>query len=312
VELRVEEGSRVKKGEIMARLESGDVMAARQQAEANLNVSRSNLDLAKAELSDATLSFNRSKDLAEKGYIAKADFDTAEARYKKAVASVKAAEAAIKAGAAALRNTEVQLEYTLIRAPFDAVVLTKNADVGDIVTPMGAAANAKASVVTIADMNSLQVEVDVSESNLEQVKPGQPCEIELDALPESRFPGVVHMIVPTADRSKATVLVKVRFLDRDSRILPEMSAKVAFLQRPVKAEEQKPLTALSPLVVLTRNGKKTVFLMKDDRVAEVPVTLGQTVGEMTEVLSGVKAGDRVVVKPLDKLRNGTRVKILEK
>jgi RND family efflux transporter MFP subunit len=312
VELRVEEGSRVKKGEIMARLESGDVMAARQQAEANLNVSRSNLDLAKAELSDATLSFNRSKDLSEKGYIAKADFDTAEARYKKAVASVKAAEAAIKAGAAALRNTEVQLEYTLIRAPFDAVVLTKNADVGDIVTPMGAAANAKASVVTIADMNSLQVEVDVSESNLEQVKPGQPCEIELDALPESRFPGVVHMIVPTADRSKATVLVKVRFLDRDSRILPEMSAKVAFLQRPVKAEEQKPLTALSPLVVLTRNGKKTVFLMKDDRVAEVPVTLGQTVGEMTEVLSGVKAGDRVVVKPLDKLRSGTRVKILEK
>jgi RND family efflux transporter MFP subunit len=312
VELRVEEGSRVKKGEIMARLESQDVMAARQQAEANLNVSRSNLDLAKAELSDATLSFNRSKDLAEKGYIAKADFDTAEARYKKAVASVKAAEAAIKANAAALKNTEVQLEYTLIRAPFDAVVLTKNADVGDIVTPLGAAANAKASVVTIADMNSLQVEVDVSESNLEQVKPGQPCEIELDALPESRFPGVVHMIVPTADRSKATVLVKVRFTDRDSRILPEMSAKVAFLQRAVKPEEQKPLTALNPSAVLDRKGKKVVFLIKNDRVSETPVTLGAQIGDMVEVTGGVKAGDRIVAKPIEGLRSGTRVKVTEK
>jgi multidrug resistance efflux pump len=101
----------------------------------------------------------------------------------------------------------------LIRSPFDAVVLTKDADVGDIVTPLGAAANAKAAVVTIADMDSLQVEADVSESNLQQVKMGQPCEIQMDALPDIRFRGVVHMIVPTADRTKATVLVKVRFVD---------------------------------------------------------------------------------------------------
>ena len=122
----------------------------------------------------------------------------------------------------------MSLEYSMIRAPFDAVVLDKNADTGDIVTPLGAAANAKASVVTIADMNSLQVEVDVSESNLWNVKMGQPCEIQLDALPDSRFRGEVHMIVPTADRTKATVLIKVRFIDKDKRILPEMSAKVAF------------------------------------------------------------------------------------
>ena len=312
VSLNVEEGNRVKGGEVIARLENEDAVAARDQAAANLNVARASLEQAKAEQRDASLSYNRNKELSEKGYIAKAEYDTSEARYKKALASVEAAEAAIKAGAAALKSAEVQLEYALIRAPFDAVVLTKNADVGDIVTPLGAAANAKASVVTIADMGSLQVEVDVSESNLEKVKTGQPCEIELDALPETRFPGVVHMIVPTADRSKATVLVKVRFLDRDARILPEMSAKVAFLQRPVKPEERKPLTALNPHSVLTRNGKKAVFLMKDDRVTETPVTLGSQIGEMTEVVSGVKAGDRVVVKPLDKLRSGTRVKILEK
>ena len=138
-----------------------------------------------------------------------------------------------------MEAAKVAVEYTQIRAPFDAVVLTKNADVGDIVTPIGAAANAKAAVVTIADMDSLRVEADVSESNLEKVKVGQPCEIQLDALPETRFPGQVHMIVPTADRSKATVMVKVRFLDPDPRILPEMSAKVAFLSRSVNPEEQR-------------------------------------------------------------------------
>jgi len=312
VSLSVEEGNSVKKGEVIARLEGDDVLAARDQAAANLNVARSNLEQAKAELNDATLFYHRNKDLMEKGYISKAEYDAAEARYKKAAAAVGGAEAAIKAAAAALRNAEVAVEYTRIRAPFDAVVLTKNADVGDIVTPLGAAANAKASVFTRADMGSLQVEVDVSESNLEKVKTGQPCEIELDALPETRFPGVVHMIVPTADRSKATVLVKVRFIDRDTRILPEMSAKVAFLQRPVKPEERKPLTALNPLSVLTRNGKKAVFLMKDDHVAETPVTLGAQIGEMIEVLNGVKAGDRVVLKPLSKLRSGIRVKVAEK
>ncbi len=312
VSLNVEEGSRVKGGEIIARLEGEDAAAAKNQAAANLNVARSTLEQAKAELHDATLSYNRSRELSEKGFIAKAEYDASEARYKKATASVEAAEAGIRASAAALKATEVQLEYTLIRAPFDAVVLTKNADVGDIITPLGAAANARASVVTIADMGSLQAEVDVSESNLEKVKTGQPCEIELDALPGTRFPGVVHMIVPTADRSKATVLVKVRFLDRDTRILPEMSAKVAFLQRPVNPEERKPLTALTPRSVLTRNGRKAVFLMRDDRVTETPVTLGSPIGEMIEVVEGVKAGDRVAVKPLDKLRSGMRVKVAEK
>jgi RND family efflux transporter MFP subunit len=312
IALMVEEGNRVKKGEVIARLEGDDAMAARDQAVANLNVVRANLEQARAELKDAALLYDRNRDLAGKGYISRAEYDAAEARYSKAVAAVSGAEAAVKAATAALRNAEVALEYTLIRAPFDAVVLTKNADVGDIVTPLGAAANARASVVTIADMGSLQVEVDVSESNLERVKPGQPCEIQLDAFPESRFRGSVHMIVPTADRSKATVLVKVRFIDKDSRILPEMSAKVAFLEREVKPEEQKPLTALSPRAVLTKNGKTTVFLLKDDRVSEVPVTPGQTIGEMTEVVSGVKAGDRVVLKPLEKLRSGTRVKVAEK
>jgi len=222
---------------------------------------------------------------------------------------VAAAEAAIKASAAALKNAEVQLEYTLLRAPFDGVVLTKNADIGDIVTPLGAAVNAKASVVTIADMNSLMVEVDVSEANIEQVKKGQPCEIMLDALPENRFRGAVHMIVPTADRSKATVLVKVRFLNRDRRILPEMSARVAFLTREVQDKEQKPRIALNPGATITRNGRTLVYLIKDNRAFTSPVRLGEPIGDMREVLAGLKVGDRIVVKPLDRLKNGIKIKL---
>ena len=310
--LGVEEGSRVKAGQVVARLENQDVMAARDQAKANVSAARWNSDQAKAELTDATLGLRRAKELIAKGYIAQADYDTALARYNKAEAAVRAAEATVRAAEAALTGAEVSLEYTLIRAPFNAVVLTKNADVGDIVTPLGAAANAKASVVTVADMNSLKVGADVSESNLGQVAVRQPCEIQLDAFPESRFRGVVHMIVPTADRSKATVLVKVGFVDSDPRILPEMSAKVAFLQRPVTAEEQKSLTALNPAAVLNRKGKKAVFLIKDGRAVETPVTLGSQIGDMVEVREGVKAGEKVVLKPLNKVKGGDKVKVAEK
>jgi len=225
---------------------------------------------------------------------------------------VAAGEAAVKSAAATLKGAEVAVEYTLIRAPFDAVVLTKNADIGDIVTPLGAAANAKAAVVTIADMDSLQVEADVSESNLEKIRIGQPCEVQLDALPEVRFEGAVHMIVPTADRSKATVLVKVRFLKKDARILPEMSAKVAFLERPVNREEQQPKTAVNPAAIMSGNGRKTVFLIKGNRVDETTIQTGAKIGDLVEVLGGVKAGDKVVIKPLDKLKDGKRIKTSEK
>ena len=306
--LGVEEGSRVRTGEIIARLENRDVTASRDQAAANLVNARASLEQSQAELRDAGLSYNRQKELVSQGIVAQADFDAADARYRKARGGVNGAKAAINAARAALRGAEAAIEYTCIRAPFDAVVLTKNADVGDIVTPIGAAATAKAAVVTIADMGSLQVEVDVSESNLEKIRVGQPCEIQLDALPEARFSGAIHMVVPTADRSKATVLVKVRFLDKDSRVLPEMSAKVAFLQRAVKADERKPRTAVNPAAVANRRGKSVLFLINGERVAETPVTLGSRIGDMVEILSGVKAGAKVAVKPLDKLKDGTKIK----
>ncbi len=312
VALYVEEGDKLKKGQIVAKLENEDVKAARAQAAANLSVARHNLQEAGAELQDAMLVYNRDKELMQKGYLSKGEFDAAEARYRKALASVSAAKSAVRASGAALQEANISVAYTYIRAPFDAVVLTKNADIGDIVTPIGAAANAKAAVVTIADMSSLDVEVDVSESSIEKVHAGQPCEIQLDAIPDTRFPGGVHMIVPTADRSKATVMVKVRFQHIDPRILPEMSARVAFLSRPVRAGEERPRVVINPSSVLKRKGEEIVFVIgRNSRAQTRAVGLGGRIGNSIEVLSGVEAGDKVALNP-EGLHDGQKVRIVEK
>ncbi|HLB25022.1 MAG TPA: efflux RND transporter periplasmic adaptor subunit [Nitrospirota bacterium] len=336
----VSEGDHVREGQVIARLESNDVQAARAQAgavasnsraslgqaEANLQNSRAALEQARAEQKDAELNIGRMKDLLAKGMVAKAEHDAAEARYKKAQAAVDGAEAAIEAAQAAkrgaqagieaaraaLRQAEVSVEYTLLRAPFDAVVLTKNADIGDIVTPIGAAANAKAAVVTIADMGSLEVEADVSESNLGQVKEGMPAEVQLDALPGARFKGEVSTIVPTADRTKASVMVKVRFIEKDPRVLPEMSAKVAFLEHEVRMGEEKPRLAVNPAAVVERKGKSVAYVIKDGKAAERPVTPGERLGDWVEVKDGLKPGEKVAVSGLDKLCDGARVEEPEK
>jgi len=312
IALSVEEGSKVSQGEVIARLENEDSQAALSRAHANLQLSRSTLDQAKAELEDAQLNHRRNEQLVAKGFVAQSTVDASEARYKRAKAAVAAQEAAIRAGEAALEEAKVLVEYSNIRAPFDGVVLTKNADIGDIVTPLGAAANAKAAVVTMADMNSLQVEVDVSESNISQVRVGQPCEIRLDAFPDLRFQGQVHMIVPTADRTKASVLVKVAFKEVDPRILPEMSAKVSFLSRVIQPGEEKPLQAVPASSVLSRAGQSVVFLVDGDRVVERPVRAGRRLDAMVEIVEGLGPGDKLVVNPGNDLKAGTRVKVPEK
>ncbi|TSK05855.1 MAG: efflux RND transporter periplasmic adaptor subunit [Geobacter sp.] len=310
--LGVEEGSVVRAGQLIARLENRDVAAVKGEASAAVSAAQDNLEQAGVEQKDAARALSRAKELVGQGIIAQADYDTAEARYQRAVAAVAAARANVRQAQSALKGADASLDYTLIRAPFDGVVLTKNADVGDIVSPLAAAANAKAAVVTMADMGSLQVEADVSEANLARVKVGQPCEILLDALPDVRFRGALYTIVPTADRSKGSVMVKVRFLDKDPRILPEMSAKVAFLERELRQGEGTPRVGLPPAAVVHRDGKDYVFKVVKDRAQLTPVTLGGKLGDLVQVNSGVKAGDRIATKPLDKLRDGSRVKTAEK
>lgn len=304
--LGVEEGSLVRSGEVIARLENKDLQALLQQGEATVGTSKASLEQVQAELADARQAFARQKELLKQGIISQAEYDAAEARFKRAAAAVSGAEAGVRSSRAALQGATVNLDYSLIRAPFDAVVLTKNADVGDIITPLGAAANAKAAVVTIADLKSLQVEADVSESNLVQVKKGQPCEITLDALPNARFRGTVHTVVPTADRAKASVMVKIRFVDTDSRILPEMSAKVAFLEREAGKDEQLPRLAVNPSAIVKSGDREGVYLLQGDRVVFTPVRRGGKLGDLVEV-QGVKSGDRVALRPLEKLKDGTKV-----
>ena len=309
VSLMVEEGSKVRKGQVIARLDDSDLIAAKDQAEANLKTARFNLDDAQAGLYDARLTFKRNSELLKKNLIARADYDTAFANYRKALAGVDAAKAIISADEAAVRYAAVQIGYTYIRAPFDAVVLTKNADIGDIITPIGAASNVQASVVSIADMNSLQVEADVSESGIEKIWKGQPCDIELDALPGVHFRGQVHMIVPTADKTKATVTVKVKFLRRDIRVLPEMSARVAFLSRAVSRAGEKPRVVIDPAsVLLKKDGSSAIFLMRGGRAIDTRVVTGGKMGDMLIVTSGVSPGDMIVVNPPAGLKNGSRIK----
>ncbi len=307
--LYVEEGRKVKHGDVIAQLENRDLTAALDEAKANLRVSRANLNNALAELDDATLNYNRQSSLKQSGSVSVQAVDSAEARYKKALAAETSAKFSVEKSEASVKVAEVNLEQSYIIAPFDGVILTKSAEEGEVVAPMGASLNAKASVVTMADMQSLMVEVDVSESSLEKVKLGGPAEIRLDAFPNDRFPGTVHMIVPTADRSKATVLTKVKFDNLDDRVLPEMSAKVAFLSRPVSENENTPFLGAPLSAVRNESGKDYVFQIQDGVARKKAVQLGRGWGDTSEVLSGLKEGDIVIARLNDQILDGVKVKV---
>ena len=307
--LGVAEGSRVKQGEVIARLEDRDVGATMEQAAANVKLAQANLEQGEAELKDAQAAFNRSRELLAKGFVSSAAHDSAVARLNKAQAAVSGFNAAIAVAKASLRGAAVAVEQTRIRAPFDGVVLTKNANVGDVITPFSSATGSQAAVVTMADMGTLEVEADVSESNLAKVRPGQPCEIQLDAVPDARFPGVVHRLVPTVDRTKATVLTKIRFDEIDARVLPDMSAKVAFLTRTLTADERKPRTAVLASAVVMRNGRQVIYLIRGRTVSETAVQTGERMGDLLELKSGARPGDKVVARPADKLVDGAAVDV---
>jgi RND family efflux transporter MFP subunit len=309
--LGVREGSKVTSGEVIARLENRDVAAQMEQAAANIKVAEANLEQGMAELNDAERQLKRSAELLEKNFVSPAAHDAVVARHARAVAAIAGLRAAINAARANYRVSQVAVEQTLIRAPFDGVILTKNANVGDVITPFSSALGSQAAVVTMADMSTLEVEADVSEGNIGKVRLGQPAEIQLDALPGSRFRGEVHRQVPTVDRSKATVTVKIRFIDSDPRVLPEMSAKVAFLSREVPKDEGAPRTAVPSSAVTERNGRKVVYIVRDGKAVETPVQSGAAAGDLVEV-SGVQPGEKVVLKPTDRVRAGATVSTASK
>jgi RND family efflux transporter MFP subunit len=296
VYLGVVEGDKVKAGQIIARLDDRDIVA-------QLDEAKSGLQLYKAQMTEVENNYNREKELFARGLSSQQSLDQVESAYKSLLANIDIAEARIRAA-------EVSLENMIIRAPFDGTVLTKNAEVGEIVAPFGASTTSRAAVVTIADMNSLMVEADVSESNIEKIKQGQDCEITLDSNPGKRYQGYVFKIVPTADRSKATVLVKVAFKSYDSSVLPEMSAKVSFLSEKTKQEDQTPVLTLSLSAIEDLDGKKIVYIVADDKAIQKEITTGRLFGSYVEIISGLEEGEKIIDNLNEKIKDGIQVKVL--
>jgi len=308
--LAVEEGDVVKRKQIIGLLEHDDVDASFAQAKANIELAEASLKQVQADLKEAKLNYERQQSLLGRALISQSDFDIAEARFLNAQAKIEAAKAQIEVARAGVVAAEVNVENTRIRAPFDGTVLSKNADIGEMVAPFAASSNSRGAVVTIADMTSLEVEADVSESNIQRVKVGQVCEIVLDAFPNIRYPGYVHKIVPTADRAKATVLTKIRFKERDGKVLPEMSAKVNFLSpgSDNKNQSDAPFVALPAEALTERDGRRVVFVVRENRLSEVAVRVGRNFPGRIEILDGIAAGEKVVLHPGSAIKSGMTVK----
>jgi HlyD family secretion protein len=316
-ELLVLEGSRVKAGDLLARIDDRDVKAQLAAANANVGVARAAIVAAEADEKNANIELVRNRNLVEQHFVSQSALDAAVARNDRAAAGTNNARAALAAAIANSNAAKVAVDFTEIRAPFDGVVVTKSANVGDIVTPFSSAVDSKGAVVNMADLSTLEVEADVSESSLSKIKVGEPCEILLDALPDVRYAGSVSRIVPTVDRAKATVTTKVRFEKLDDRILPDMSAKVAFLSQKVDAATNVASLAASKDAVVQRDGKPTVYRVKvdgDKSTAEaIVVTTGKSYEDSVEITSGnLKSGDKIVAKPDAKIANGTPVVVQAK
>lgn len=333
IELNVREGSVVKQGELIARLDASDVRAAIVSAQAGVRQAEAGVRQAEVELANAEAELARSQGLQAQGFISPQAVDAVQTRAKAARASVASAKATLEVARAQVGIQRVAEDFTEIRAPFDGVVLVKNANVGDIITPLSSAAGTQGAVVTMADMRTLEVEADVSEGSLSKARIGQPVEIMLDALPGVRFMGEVGGLVPTVDRAKATVTTKIRFQKLDERILPEMSAKVNFLSRPITVADQQPVLAVPPKALHEVDGRTVLWRVKagpeqgasaQPQVEAVAVTAGRTLGDVREVAAleaaagaasaasgALRAGDKVVTDSPRPLKPGDRIKTAE-
>ncbi|MGE5114706.1 MAG: efflux RND transporter periplasmic adaptor subunit [Acidobacteriaceae bacterium] len=300
-ELRVEEGSRVKAGEVIARLESEDYSA-------NIERSKAAILRAQADLAEAQRQAGIADKLAREKVMSTDQRDAAESK-------VRLAQAALAQAKADLGYNQSLFDFTLIRAPFSGVVVKKMAEVGESVAPIPPGVNLSTSsgaIVAMADMDSLEVEVDVNETNVSKLTPHQPAEIVVQAFGDRRFKGQLRQIIPTADRTKATVTVKVTFVDRDKSLKPEMSANVTFLEKmkPTGADNKpQPVMYLPKEAVATRGGNPIVFEILNGSAQERPVTVGGERDGNVIIKKGLSGSELLVSKPPDSLKNGDRVRV---
>jgi RND family efflux transporter MFP subunit len=315
--LGVSEGSVVRKGEVIARLENADYQAQLAQAEATVTSARADLIEAEAERDQLVREARRVREIHDQSpdLVSAQEVEAAESRAAQADARVRAGAARVEAGDAGRRYALANLENTVIRAPFSGTILRKEAEVGEVVAPSVGGSLTRGAVVTMADLRTLEVEVDVNEAYIARVRGGQPARIILDAYPDTSFRGRVRQVVPTADRQRATVQVKVSILDRDPRILPEMGARVDF-QEPdterVPASARAPAPVRVPAeAVRERNGETVVWLVREGRLDPRPVQAGPVSAGFREIRSGLSGGEQLLVGGVETPSAGMRVEVVE-
>ena len=315
-DLRVSEGSFVRKGETIARLENADYRAQVAQAEANLSTARAQLIEAEAERDQLQREARRLRDIrAENSELVSAqDVEGAEARAAQADARVRAAAARVESAEVGLRFAQASLDNTLVRAPFTGTVLRKEAEVGEVVAPSVGGGLTRGAVVTMADLTTLEVEVDVNEAYIARITRDQAARIILDAYPDTSFQGRVRQVVPTADRQRATVQVKVSILDRDPRILPEMGARVDFLEPERPRGEAPAATAprtfrVPAAAVFQHEGQTIVWLVRGGRLEPRQVDAGPVSAGFREIRSGLSGGELLLAGGVETPAPGMRVKV---
>jgi len=312
LEVFVEEGKPVHKGQVLARLDDSQMRAALAVAEAQLATARRGAAEDEARLNEAQLTLARREQLVKEQVISKAELDSARAEVDSLKARIAVAEQQIKVSESLVNQRRTDLADMEVRAPFDGVAISKDAQPGEMISPVSAGGGfTRTGVATIVDMTSLEIEVDVNESYINRVRSGMPIEAVLDAYPDWRIPAHVIATIPSADRQKATVKVRIGFEQLDPRILPDMGVKVSFLnERPAAESAASKARILVPTTAVRKvDGRAIVFVMRDDRVERRAVSVGTVTGDQTEVVSGVSAGERVVVEGPQTLKDGDKVKV---
>ena len=310
VEVNVDEGMAVHEGQILARLDDMTVRAALALAEAQAEATKRNVKENDVRLVEAKLTLGRAQALFKDGFGTQAEVDAAQAQVDSIAARILALNEQVNVAMRQIDFAKTDLDNTIIRAPFSGVAISKDAQPGEMVSPVSAGGGfTRTGICTIVDMRSLEIEVDVPERYVNRVKPRMDVNAVLDAYPEWEIPSSVITTVPTADRGKNTVLVRIGFKKLDPRILPDMAIKVKFLRPPEEKDVATTAVPLVPATAVKKDGAgQYVLLVTGDTVERRTVRTGNTDGDRLEVLGGLRAGDRVVLSPPPALAAGMKVK----
>jgi RND family efflux transporter MFP subunit len=312
-EVMVDEGMQVEKGQVLARLDDSDVRARYDASRADRDVARASLADLRVNLANAERNLKRVHGLASDQVASRQQLDDAETAVDSLKARLAVAEQQLAAADAQLAVAAQDLDNYTIRAPFAGTAVSKDAQPGEMVSPVSAGGGfTRTGISTIVDMSSLEIEVDVNESFIARVRPGQRVEATLDAYPDWRIPAHVRTVIPTADRQKATVKVRITFEKLDPRILPDMGVKVTFLEPASQEADAAPVRAVVPEnAIRNADDKSFVFVLKDGVVVRRAVALGRKQGSDVEILAGIDPGERIVVGGPEKLEDGQKVKLRE-